>query len=189
MDALQLLIGDHNRVRGLFAKFKEAKESENTDEMATVATKIFEDLEAHTTIEEEIFYPAIRQMDEDLVEDVEEGIQEHHVVKVLMEEMAALEPGGDEWVAKMTVLIENVEHHAEEEEEEMFPEVRSAADADALEQIAVQLEARKAEMGAPTMALAVDLTKEQLLDLAREQEIPGRSSMSQEELAATVDAR
>jgi hemerythrin superfamily protein len=189
MDATQLLTGDHNRVRGLFARFKEAKESDDTSEMATVAAKIFEDLEAHTTIEEEIFYPAVRQMDEELVEDVEEGIQEHHVVKVLMEEMAGLEPGSDEWVAKMTVLIENVEHHAEEEEDEMFPEVRSAADGDALEQLAARLEARKAELGAPTMAQAIDLTKEQLLDLAREQEIPGRSSMSQEELAATVDAR
>jgi hypothetical protein len=106
-----------------------------------------------------------------------------------MEEMSAIEPGGDEWVAKMTVLIENVEHHAEEEETDMFPEVRSAAEGDALEQLAAQLEARKAELGAPTMAMAIDLNKEQLLELAREQEIPGRSSMSQEELAATVDAR
>jgi hemerythrin superfamily protein len=189
MDALGLLTGDHNRVRGLFAKFKEAKEAENADEMATMAAKIFEDLEVHTTIEEEIFYPAIRQLDEELGETVDEGVQEHHVVKVLMEEMAALEAGSDDWVAKMTVLIENVEHHAEEEEQEMFPEVRSAADGDTLEQLASRLEARKAELGAPTMALAVDLTKEQLLDLAREQEIPGRSKMSQEELAATVDAR
>ena len=189
MDALSLLTGDHNRVRGLFARFKTAKEAENTEEMTALGAKIFEELEAHTTIEEEIFYPAVRNLDEELGETVDEGVQEHHVVKVLMEEMAAIEPGSDDWVAKMTVLIENVEHHAEEEEQEMFPEVRSSSDAKTLEQLASQLEARKAELGAPVTAQAIDLTKEALLDLAREQEIPNRSTMSKEELAATVDAR
>jgi hemerythrin superfamily protein len=189
MDALSLLTGDHNRVRGLFARFEAAKEAEDVGQMTALAATIFEELTAHTTIEEEIFYPAVRDLDEELGETVDEGVQEHHVVKVLMEEMATLEAGGDEWVAKMTVLIENVEHHAEEEEQEMFPEVRSSTDAKALEQLATRLEARKAELGAPTSAQAIDLTKEELLELARAQEIPNRSTMSKEELAATVDAR
>jgi len=78
-----------------------------------------------------------------------------------------------------------VEHHAEEEEKEMFPPLRRSM-ADQLEQMATRLEARKAELGAPVLADKIDLTKEELLELARDQEIPGRSGMSQEELAATV---
>ena len=85
----------------------------------------------------------------------------------------------------MSVLIENVEHHAEEEEKEMFPPLRRPL-ADELEQMVPRLEARKAELGAPVLADKIDLTKEELLELAREQEIPGRSAMSQEQLAATV---
>jgi hemerythrin superfamily protein len=184
MQALDLLIADHNRVRGLFAIFKEAHEAEDQTAMLECAGKIMDDLVVHTTIEEEIFYPAVREDTEEMGEVVDEGIQEHHVAKTLMEELGQVEPGGDEWVAKMMVLMENVEHHAEEEEKEMFPPLRK--ETEKMEQLAVQLEARKQELGAPVLADKIDLTKEELMELAKEQQIPGRSSMSQEELAATV---
>jgi hemerythrin superfamily protein len=186
MNALDLLIADHNRVRGLFTRFQAAEEAKDEAQMAELAGKIFEELRVHTTIEEEIFYPDVHDTNEEIGEVVDEGVQEHHVAKVLLEELAALDPSADEWAAKMSVLIENVEHHAEEEEKEMFPPLRSRLSEDRLETLADRLEARKAELGAPVLADKIDLTKEALLDLAREQEIPGRSSMSQEELAATV---
>lgn len=186
MQALDLLIADHNRVRGLFAQFKEAHENDDTATMSTVALKIFQDLEVHTTIEEEIFYPDVRDTTDDISETVDEGLQEHHVAKILIAEAKQLPDGSDEWVAKMQVLIENVEHHAEEEEKEMFPPLRSQLAGDRLEELGTQLEARKKQLGAPVLADKIDLTKEQLLDLAKEQQIPGRSGMSQEELAATV---
>src|SRR5689334_10192519 len=122
MDAIMLLTADHNRVRGLFTKFR-AEPSPDT------AAKILIELQAHTQIEEEIFYPAIREADEELGSEVAEGIEEHHAVKVLMEEVAAMQPSGEEWEAKMTVIIELVEHHAEEEEGEMFPAVKKVLDA------------------------------------------------------------
>jgi hemerythrin superfamily protein len=186
MDALTLLTADHNRVRGLFEQFETAHEAEDTATMAVIVAKIVEDLEVHTTIEEEIFYPAVKGMNDELKEMVAEANEEHHVVKTLTDEFTALEPGSDEWVAKVTVMKENVEHHAEEEETEMFPKVRSGCDATTLTELAERLEARKRELGAPTLADKIDLTKEELLEKAREQSIPGRSSMSQEELAATV---
>jgi hemerythrin superfamily protein len=187
MDALSLLTADHNRVRGLFARFQEAEESEDTAQMAQLAQKIFTELEVHATIEEEIFYPAVKEADEELKETVDEGIEEHHVVDTLMAEVKTLAADDDAFAAKMKVLIENVEHHAEEEEQEMFPQTRKAFDKDALEELAARLEARKAELGAPTAADKEHLSNEQLQELAREQQIPGRSSMDREELVATVD--
>jgi hemerythrin superfamily protein len=174
MDALQLLTADHNRVRGLFTRFRTAHESDDATQMATLGAKIFDELEVHTTIEEEIFYPSIKGESGEITETVDEGVQEHHVVKVLMQEMQQLEPGSDQWTAKMTVLIENVEHHADEEESDLFPKVRSATSEEFRTRLGEQLEARKAALGAPTIADTVDLTKEELMAKAREQENPGR---------------
>lgn len=186
MDAIELLTADHNRVRGLFARFREAHEGKDDVTAIEVAGKIFDELKVHTTIEEEVFYPAVHDASEEIGETVDEGLEEHHVVDGLMEELGQVEPAGDEWNAKMTVLIENVEHHAEEEEKSLFPPVKGAFDAAALEGLAQKLEQRKAALGAPVLADKIDLTKEELLELAKAQEIPGRSKMSQEELAATV---
>ena len=187
MDALSLLTADHNRVRGLFARFQTAEEEKDTATMTELAARIIVELEVHTTIEEEIFYPEIQGADEELKDTVDEGIEEHHVAKTLIGEIKMLTTEDDAWVAKMKVLIESVEHHAEEEEQEMFPETRKNFDKAALEDLAVRLEARKAELGAPTAADKEHLSTEQLKELAKEQEIPGRSSMDREELVATVD--
>jgi hemerythrin superfamily protein len=187
MDALSLLTADHNRVRGLFARFQAAEEEKDTDNMMELAAKIIVELEVHTTIEEEIFYPEIKGADEEIKDTVDEGVEEHHVAKTLIEEIQGLTPEDDAWAAKMKVLIESVEHHAEEEEQELFPEVRKAFDKASLEDMGERLEARKAALGAPTAADKEHLTTEQLRELATEQEIPGRSSMNREELVATVD--
>jgi len=185
MDALELLTADHNRVRGLFARFQ-AAEGENDAQAARLAAKIFEELEIHTKIEEEIFYPAITKLNDEIHEMVTEGIEEHHVVDGLMAEVKGLTPTDEAWAAKVKVLIENVEHHAEEEEQEMFPKVRSATNADARAELGQRLEAMKAQLGAPTAADKEHLSTEELTRLAREQEIPGRSDMKREELLATV---
>jgi hemerythrin superfamily protein len=187
MDALSLLTADHNRVRGLFTRFQAAEEEKDTETMMELAAKIIVELEVHTTIEEEIFYPEIKSANEEIKDVVDEGVEEHHVAKTLIEEVQGLTPDDDAWAAKMKVLIESVEHHAEEEEQEMFPEVRKALDKAKLEDMGMRLEARKAELGAPTAADKEHLTTEQLRELATEQEIPGRSKMDREELVATVD--
>lgn len=186
MDALALLTADHNRVRGLFARFQAAEEGEDQAQMTELSQKIFTELEVHTTIEEEIFYPEISGASEEIKDSVDEGLEEHHVAKVLMQETKALSAEDDSWVAKMKVLIESVEHHAGEEEEEMFSMCRKALDKPTLEDLGQRLEARKAQLGAPTAADKEHLSTEQLKELAREQEIPGRSSMDREELIATV---
>ena len=162
MDAIELLTQDHNEVRSLFEQFKSAHEAEDTETMKEVAGKVFDELEVHTTIEEEVFYPAVHDKSDELAETVDEGLQEHHVVDVLMNEMRDLEAGDDEWVAKMTVLIENVEHHADEEEEELFPEVREELGEDRVQQLGQELEQAKESAKA-------DLhTKEELYAKAKE---------------------
>ena len=185
MDALELLTADHNRVRGLFTRFQ-AAEGENDAQAARLAAKIFEELEVHTKIEEEIFYPAVTKLDKEIHELVTEGLEEHHVVDSLMAEVKGLSPSDEEWAAKMKVLIENVEHHAEEEEREMFPLIRKATGNDDRSELGERMEARKAQLGAPTAADKAHLSTEELARLAREQEIPGRSNMKREELLATV---
>ncbi|MGH3768327.1 MAG: hemerythrin domain-containing protein [Pseudonocardiaceae bacterium] len=189
MDGLDLLIADHNRVRGLFARFRAAQENSDTATMGEIAEKIFDELEVHTTIEEKIFYPAVHDLSEELAEVVDEGVQEHHVVDVLIAEARTLKPGDPEWVAKLSVLIENVEHHAEEEETELFPPVRSATDAAARADWAEQFETMKTQHSAPTRAEANELTTTELRRRASEQQIPGRSSMTRDDLVATVDPR
>jgi len=189
MDCLDLLIADHNRFRGTFARFQTAQEADDVAEMASLASLLSQDLVIHTTIEEEIFYPAIHDLSEEIGETVDEGLQEHHVADVLDAEIKALTPGADEWVAKMTVLIESVEHHIDEEESELFPSVRSATEADFREQLGQKMDARRAGMGFPTVEEREQLSLEELKALATEQEIEGRSTMNKQELAAAVDTR
>jgi hemerythrin superfamily protein len=182
MDAITLLTEDHKEVRGLFEQFRSAQESDDTGTMKEVVTKVFEELEIHTTIEEEIFYPAIRGLDEDLDETIDESFEEHHVVDVLMNEMRDLSAGADEWVAKFTVLMENVEHHADEEEKEMFPDVREQLDDSRLEELGLELQERKGT------AKAELITKSELYEKAQQLDIEGRSSMRKDELAQAVAA-
>jgi hemerythrin superfamily protein len=189
MDSLDLLTGDHNRVRGLFSRFKDAKEADDLETMTALSAKILEELQVHTTIEEEIFYPALHDATEEIHESITEGYEEHHAAKSTMVEIAAMAPNTEDWAAKVTVLIEMVEHHAEEEESNLFPKVRTATDPAQREDLAEQMEARKIELGAPTSADAASMTKEQLAELAKDQAIPGRSTMDQDELARTVDPR
>jgi len=189
MDCLELLTADHNRVRGLFKRCNDADERDDVESMRLLTKKIVDELKIHMTIEEEIFYPAVRGESEEISETVYEGVEEHHVAKVIVEELAAMESEGDTWKAKVKVLIESVEHHADEEEDDMFPPVRSKTTAEQRERLGARLEKRKVELGAPPLERALDLTKAELDELARNQEIPGRSKMKKKELAATVDPR
>jgi len=189
MDCLDLLTADHNRVRGLFKRFKDAESSDDMETMKLVTTKIVDELLIHMTIEEEIFYPAIKPESEEVKDTVLEGVEEHHVAKELVDELSQMDPSAEEWPAKVKVLIEAVEHHADEEESDMFPPVRSKTSPEQRESLGTKLANRKVELGAPPMEMALDLTKAELEELAKKQEIPGRSKMDKQELAATVDPR
>jgi hemerythrin superfamily protein len=147
--ATRLLKEDHSKVKALFREYESAGENAHKQKQGIVE-EVFRELEVHTQIEEEIFYPAVKaKMGDEGEELVAESLQEHHVVDVLMGEMRQLEPDNPEYEAKFTVLMENVEHHAEEEEKEMFPgaEKKLGAELDALGE---RMQRRKDELQAAT---------------------------------------
>lgn len=88
--------------------------------------KIIKELTVHAEIEEEIFYPAVRSQISKARDEVLESVEEHHVAEILTEEIRALDPQDETFDAKVTVLIENVRHHKDEEEKELFPQVQKA---------------------------------------------------------------
>lgn len=188
MDATELLTADHNRVRGMFTRWKDANEAEDLAQVAELTEAIIRELQVHTMIEEDTFYATVHDLTDEIASSVDEGLAEHHQVDVLIAEVQQLEAGDPEYTAKMTVLIEDVEHHASEEESELFPMVRSELDADALESLGDRLEDDKQLLEVQTLGDNAGLTLKELRKLASEQQIPGRSSMDKEELAATVES-
>ena len=191
MDALELLRSDHDKVRDLFEQFKSAQEAGDTATMAQLKEQIFSELQVHTAIEEEIFYPAAEDVGEEAEELVHEGVEEHHLIDVLMEEIEQLEPSDEAWTAKMTVLIENVEHHAGEEEEELFPQLRETFGDDKLAALGEQLQQAKdrksSAASASGKADTSGMSKEELYEQAKEQDVEGRSQMTKDQLAEAVD--
>lgn len=180
MDALELLKSDHDTIRQLFSDFEKAEESQDIARMGELAQTIFTELEIHTTIEEEVFYPEAERAGSAVEELVKEGIEEHHVVDVLISELRALTPGDEQFAPKMTVLIENVEHHAEEEEDEMFLKLRQAFGDERLQGMGEALQQAK---GRHKLARK---TKDELYEQARQQGIEGRSEMTKEELVKAL---
>ena len=145
MNAVKMLKADHDRVQKLFKEFEAAGERAY-EKKRGIAEEVFTELEIHTKLEEEIFYPAVQaRADKEGEELLAESLQEHHVVDVLMGEMRKLDPGNDEYQAKFQVLMENVEHHIEEEEGEMFP-MASERLGDTLDSLGTKMEERKQEL-------------------------------------------
>jgi hemerythrin superfamily protein len=114
---IDMLKEDHQKVKALFEEFEEAKDSRTKQRL--VETALME-LDVHAKLEEGLIYPAFREEidDEDLMD---EALEEHHVVHVLIAELKKMKPSDDRFDAKFTVLAENVKHHIKEEESEMFP--------------------------------------------------------------------
>jgi hemerythrin superfamily protein len=137
-DAIVLLKEDHKEIRKLFRDFEAAGENA-TKTKATIVAKILEALTVHTYIENEGLYPAVRELLPDLDDDVLESYEEHHVADVLCMELAAMSAEDERFDAKTTVLIENVTHHVEEEEQEWFPKVREGLGRKQLQEIGEQL--------------------------------------------------
>lgn len=163
-DAIVLLKGDHKDIRKVFNEF------EKTGDRAHVAQgrlvdRMIELLTVHTYIENEVMYPRVRQLLPDLEDDVLESYEEHHVADLLVVELAALKPTDERFTAKTTVLIENVRHHMDEEEQEWFPRVREGLGRKVLQELGAEmLEAKKKAPRRPSQPSALKKTVDALID-------------------------
>ena len=137
-DAIVLLKDDHREIKRLFREFEEAGDRA-TKTKGAIVEKIIEALTVHTYLENEVMYPEVRSRLPELENDVLESYEEHHVADVLCAELSMLSPEHERFDAKTTVLIENVEHHIEEEETEWFPKVREGLGRKALQDIGEQM--------------------------------------------------
>jgi hemerythrin superfamily protein len=145
-DAIEMLKADHKAVKTLFKKFaalKDDGEADSDDEKKGVVQQICNALTVHTTIEEEMFYPAVREAIED-ADLMDEALVEHAGAKDLISQLEEMDVDDDLFDAKVTVLGEQIDHHVAEEENEMFPKAKKAK-LD-LQNLGALMAARKSEL-------------------------------------------
>ena len=157
-DAIVLLKDDHKEILKAFRDFESAGENA-TKTKGKLVERIIELLTVHTYVENEVMYPRVRELVPSLEDDIDESYEEHHVADLLVVELAAMKPEADRFDAKTTVLIENVRHHIQEEEDEWFPKVREALGRNQLQEIGeAMLEARKKAPRRPEQPSALKKT-------------------------------
>jgi hemerythrin superfamily protein len=141
-NAIGLLTADHAHVKDLFQQYEGAGRRAHRKKQG-IAEEVFAELEVHATIEEELFYPALkRETNRDGKDLVAEAMEEHHVVTTLMHELKGLDPTDERYDAKFKVLMDNVVHHIEEEEGEIFPEAEDVL-GERLERLGTRMQERK----------------------------------------------
>ncbi|MDP9361846.1 MAG: hemerythrin domain-containing protein [Acidobacteriota bacterium] len=146
-DAIALLKKDHEKIRGLLGDLEKSAER-GGPKVVRLVSQIDSELKIHTTIEEEFFYPAFRDAvrSKDDKQMYYEAKEEHHVVKLVLPEVIGGGMGGVEFAAKAKVLKDLVEHHAGEEDKEMFPTARKAMSRAELQDLGDRMQARKKEL-------------------------------------------
>ncbi len=141
-DAIVLLKNDHKQVRKLFRDFEKAGDNADATK-GKIVDKIIELLTVHTYIENEVMYPRVRELMPEVEDDILESYEEHHVADVLVMELSQMSPGDERFEAKTTVLIENVTHHMDEEENDWFPKVRKGLGRKQLQDLGAEMLAAK----------------------------------------------
>ena len=141
MNVFTLLKTDHKKVAGILEKIDSTTER-GVKTREELFTQLKTELDAHARVEETIFYPELEKADE--THDITlEAFEEHRLVKQLLAELEKMDKSDEQWTARFTVLKENVEHHVEEEEGEMFPKARKALTEEEVETLGTRMEAAK----------------------------------------------
>ena len=144
MDALSLLKEDHDKVKKILSDLDSTTER-GVKTRQELFAKVKNELQVHEAIEEEIFYPALKEHPK-AKELVLEGYEEHNVVDMVMHEIEGVPFDDETWGAKLTVMKENVEHHMAEEENDMFKQARQVFDLQDLEDLGDRMQSRKQEL-------------------------------------------
>lgn len=141
MEVFELLKADHEKVAGIMEKIDETTER-GIKTREELFTQLKSELDLHAQVEEQFFYPALEDAEE--TRDITlEAYEEHNLVKKLLAELEAEPKDDEEWTAKFTVLKENVEHHVEEEENELFKKARRVLGKDQSEEIGIRIQEAK----------------------------------------------
>lgn len=143
-DALEFIKQDHDEFRDLLNRYEEIDVDEH-DAKRELIDELIERVTRHSAMEEEAFYPFVMEQVPDAEDDIREEIEEHHVVELIMAELKAMDADDEQFDAKVEVFAENLLHHLEEEEEELFPMLREQLDATTLEGLKGHLERAKTE--------------------------------------------
>jgi hemerythrin-like domain-containing protein len=138
MDATKLLEKQHRKVEAIFKKLERGR-----SEASELVIQLANDLAAHMTIEQEIFYPAVQLVDRDLIS---ESFEEHALAEMSLKRLLATDPDAEEFKARVTALKELIMHHVEEEEEELLPKVKKALGDDRLSKLGKEMKARFEEV-------------------------------------------
>jgi hemerythrin-like domain-containing protein len=162
-DAIVLLKDDHREIKKVFADFQKAGDGAEKTKQRLV-DKMIELLTVHTYLENEVMYPRVRALLPDLEDDILESYEEHHVADVLVVELAGMSASDERFTAKTTVLIENVTHHIQEEEDEWFPQVRKGLGRKTLQEIGQEMvDARKSAPRRPSQPSALKKTVDAII--------------------------
>ena len=181
MDVTRMLEADHRMVEGLFAQIEE-KEGQ---ERQALVTELAEALKGHMELEETVVYPAMAPVTGE--DKVESGVTEHELAKKALADLVAQTPDGPGFGAALDAVKAGIEHHVKEEEEQIFPKLRTDG-AEVVEGLADAVLAKRQQLGMKvnTVALSVGATKEQLVEEAQGLDIEGAASMNKDELAEAL---
>ena len=172
--AIELLEADHRKVEGLFEQYEQEKEADDGTKR-DIATRICGELTAHAQLEEELFYPWLREnLEEDDMELLEEAYVEHETAKDLIAQIEGEGSLDAAFDAKVKVLSEYIKHHVEEEENEIFKKVRSMAEE--LDELGQEMAARKEEL-LEELGLAAEADDEEMPAAARGAKGSGKSGV------------
>ena len=183
MDVTKMLEADHRTVESLFAKIQKGEGDARTPLIDELATS----LKAHMELEETVLYPAMSGVTGK--ESVQEANKEHELARKALAEMLALAPDDPGFGAALEALKAGIEHHVREEEEDVFPKLRSSGQS-VLDEVATPFMQTRVSLGMPmdANALAAAATKDELLEEAESAGIDGRSNMTKDELAEALVA-
>jgi hemerythrin-like domain-containing protein len=157
-DAIVLLKDEHKLIKKTFSDFEKAGDKAYA-EKGKLVDRMIELLTVHTYIENEVMYPRVRELLPEVEDDILESYEEHHVADLLVIELSTMKPDDERFTAKTTVLIENVRHHIEEEEQEWFPKVREGLGRKVLQDLGAQMiESRKKAPKRPSQLKALKKT-------------------------------
>jgi hemerythrin superfamily protein len=180
-DPTLMLRGDHRKVEHLLHQIEEADPADR----AALVEELTTDLTAHMKLEEDILYPVIVEALGE--EEAAEAENEHEMARVGLAKVGELSPDGPGFMAALETLKATISHHVHDEEDEVFPQLDQKLAEDRRERLAQDLERARPALGLPTHdELPVYLSRDELYEKAKKSGVAGRSSMSKDELAATI---